>query len=198
MRLWLHKVEKLVDRIIPPLLLLLLIIIIADLFFAKQFEPYHRYVDYFDAVLIAVFVADLAFKFHRVRRIKRFVRTYWIELIATIPFFLIFRFTEFLGLNELLEQGQRFAHEAGELGKLEREGAAIAKEVGRAGQLEREAAAIVNEAGKASRTARVLRSFRIIARFPRFLKVLPFHEKPTGNHHWHEKRRSRSKKYKAA
>src|SRR3989338_7990931 len=135
MRLWLHKVEKFVDRIIPPLLVVLLLIIIADIFFAEQFEPYHLYVDYFDALLIAVFVADLAFKFHRVRKVPKFIRKYWIEIIATIPFFLIFRFTEFLGLDSLIEQGQRFAHEAGELEKLEKEGGAVVKEVGK---LERE------------------------------------------------------------
>ncbi len=171
MRLWLHKVEKFVDRAIPPMLLLLLFIIIGDLFFADAVEPYHDYVDYFDMLLIVTFAVDLSFKFHRVRKIKRFVRTYWIEIIATIPFFLIFRFVEFFGFEGLLEQGQRFAHEAGELEKLEREGGAIVK-----------------EAGKASRTARVLRSFRIIARFPRFLKALPFHEKPTGRHHWYERK----------
>ncbi len=201
MRLWLHKVEMLVDRAIPPLLLLLLAIIIGELFFSEKLERYQHYVDYFDIFLISLFAVDLAFKFHRVRKIKRFVRTYWIEIIATIPFFLIFRFTEFLGLNELLEQGQRFAHEASEVEKLEREGSAIVKE---AGKLERETTAIVKEAGKASRIARVMRSFRVFSRFPRFLKVLPFHERPTGRHHWYEKKRrrgkeisQRSKKYKA-
>lgn len=186
MRIWLHKVEKLVDRIIPPLLLVLLAIIIADIFFAEEFEPYHLYVDYFDAFLIAVFVADLAFKFHRVRKVPKFIRKYWIEILATIPFFLIFRFVEFFGIGGVLEEGQRLAHEAGEVEKLEKEGGAILKE---AGKLERETVAIVKEAGKASRTARVLRSFRIFARFPRFLKVLPFHERPTGSHHWYERRR---------
>lgn len=171
MRLWLHKVEKLVDRAIPPLLLLLLAIIIGELFFREELASYQHYIDYFDVFLISIFAVDLAFKFHRVRKIKRFVRTYWIEIIATIPFFLIFRFVEFFGFEGLLEQGQRFAHEAGELEKLEKEGGAIIK-----------------EAGKASRTARVLRSFRIIARFPRFLKALPFHEKPTGRHHWYERK----------
>ncbi len=188
MRLWLHGVEKLVDRAIPPLLLLLLVIIIGDIFFAEKFEPYHSYVDYFDAFLISVFVVDLAFKFHRVRKVPKFIRTYWIEIIATIPFFLVFRFIEFFGIEGLIEQGQRFAHEAGEVEKLEKEGGSILKE---AGKLERETSAIVKEAGKASRTARVLRSFRVIARFPRFLKALPFHEKPTGKHHWHERRAGR-------
>ncbi len=177
MHIWLHKLEKFVDRVIPPLLLLLLVVIIGELFFRERFEPYAAYVDYFDALIISVFAVDLAFKFHRVRKIRKFVRTYWIEIIATIPFFLVFRFMEFFGLDALLEQGQRFAHEASELEKLERESGAIVK-----------------EAGKASRTARVLRSFRIITRFPRFLKALPFHERPTGNHHWHERKGAKGKK----
>lgn len=170
MHIWLHKLEKLVDALIPPLLLLLLFVVGAELFFHERFAAILHYADHIDLVIIAVFAADLAFKYSRVRKIPKFVRKYWLEIIATIPFFLVFRFTEFLGLQELIERGQVAAHEAAELPKLERE-----------------AGVIVKESGKASRTLRLLRTFRAFSRLPRFLKVLPFYEKPTGRHHWHEK-----------
>ena len=55
-------------------------------------------------------------------------------------------------------------------------------------KLERETAAIVRDAGRAGRTARIIRIFRASSRLPRFLKAMPFYEKPTGGHHWHEKK----------
>jgi len=172
MHILLHKLEKLVDSMIGLLLIILLLIIAGELFFSEQFKPYHTYVDYFDMFLISVFTIDLAFKFNRVRKISKFLKSYWLQIIAIIPFFLIFRFTEFFSLRIFIERGQEVAHELPEIQKLEREGAAIVK-----------------EAGRASRTARIIRILRITSRFPRFLKVLPFFEKPTGRHHWHEKRK---------
>lgn len=169
MHILLHKVEKLVDASIGPLLAVLFIVIIGELFFSSRFEPYHKYADYFDILLISVFAVDLAFKFNRVRKIPLFLRKYWIEIIATIPFFLVFRFTEFFGLNELVERSQTIAHEVPEVEKLERE-----------------AGSIVKDAGRGSRAARAMRVFRALSRFPRFLRVLHFFEMPTGRHHWHE------------
>ena len=119
MHILLHRVEKLVDALIGPLLGVLLVVVVGELFFSSQFEPYHRYADYFDIFLISVFAVDLAFKFNRVRKIPLFLRKYWIEIIATIPFFVIFRFTEFFGLNELIERSQTIAHEVPEVKKLD-------------------------------------------------------------------------------
>ncbi len=167
MRLWLHKLEKAVDRSIAPLLVILLAIIILELT-VQSFERYHHYVDYFDLFVIVVFAVDLGFKYNRVRNIPKFMKTYWIEVIATIPFFLIFRVIEFAGLAELIERGQHAVHEAQELPKLERE-----------------ASGIVKEAGRGSRT---LRYARIGSRLPRFFKASIFHEKASGKHYRHERK----------
>ena len=169
MHLWLHRLEKLIDSMIAPLLIGLLVVIAGELFLGEHFEAYSTYADYFDILIISIFFIDLSFKFYRVRKIPKFIRKYWMEIIAVIPFFLIFRFTEFFGFQELLERGQTVAHEAPEAQKLEK------------GTVN-----IIREAGRAGRTAKLIRTFRIVSRFPRFLKVLPFFEKPTGKHHPHE------------
>lgn len=172
MHIYLHKLEKFVDIIIAPLLLALVVIIIGEIFYSEQFENYSNYVDYFDIILVLIFATDLSFKYNRIRKVPEFIKKNWIEIFATIPFFLIFRFIELFGITELLERGQTVAHEIPEVAKLEKEGVAIVK-----------------EAGRTSRTIRLIRTFRIASRFPRFLKVIPFYEKPTGNHHWYEKKR---------
>ena len=185
----LHKIEVIVDRLIPPLLAALLVVIVGELFFSHQFEWYKHYADLFDSFVILVFAADLGFKYSRIRKLPTFAKKYWLEIIATIPFFLIFRLLEFFRVSDVLEAGQAFAHEGAAAEKLVQEGAA-------AGKIEREAALIAKEAvraGEVSRTARMLNTFRAIGRFPRFINALHFWEKPTGKHHWHEKKNIRQR-----
>ncbi|MBI2550574.1 hypothetical protein HYV83_05345 [Candidatus Woesearchaeota archaeon] len=176
MHIALHKTEVIVDRLIPPLLAGLLVVIVGELFFSHQFEWYKHYADWFDGLVILVFATDLSFKYSRIRKLPTFAKKYWLEIIATIPFFLIFRLFEFFKLSDLLETSQAFAHEGVVAERIEKEAAVIVKEAARAGEV--------------SRTARMLNAFRAISRFPRFIKAMPFFEKPTGQHHWHEKIRS--------
>ena len=175
MRIVLHKIEVIVDRLIPPLLAALLVVIVGELFFSHQFEWYKHYADLFDSFVILVFAADLGFKYSRIRKLPTFAKKYWLEIIATIPFFLIFRLLEFFRVSDVLEAGQAFAHEGAAAGKIEKEAAIIVKEAARAGEV--------------SRTARMINVFRAVGRFPRFISALHFWEKPTGKHHWHEKKR---------
>ena len=190
MHIALHKIEVIVDKLIPPVLAALLIVIVGELFFSHQFEWYKHYADLFDGFIVLVFAVDLSFKYSRIRKLPTFAKKYWLEIIATIPFFLIFRLLEFFKISDVLEAGQAFAHEGAAAEKLVQEGAA-------AGKIEREAALIAKEAaraGEVSRTARMLNTFRAIGRFPRFINALHFWEKPTGKHHWHEKKNSRKLK----
>ena len=177
MHIWLHRLEKFIDIIVGPLLIGLLIVIGGEFFLGDRFEAYATYADYFDIFIIVVFAIDLSFKFYRVRKIPKFVKSYWLEILAVIPFFLIFRFSEFFGIQKLIERGQEVAHEVPEIQKLEKE-----------------AVGIVREAGRAGRTAKLIRTLKIFSRIPRFFKVMPFFEKPTGNHHWHEKIKTKPSK----
>lgn len=173
MHIWLHKIEVLVDRLIPPLLAALLIVIVGELFFSHQFEWYRHYADWFDGLVIAVFAIDLGFKYSRVRKMPTFLKKYWLEILATIPFFLAFRFMELLKATEFIEKGQSIAHEGLAAAKIEKEAVVVVREAARAGEV--------------TRTARMISMVRTL-RFSRLLKAIPFFEKPTGKHHWHEKR----------
>ena len=102
------------------------------------------------------------------------------DIIAVFPFFLVFRtfegFAALFASPETFVQGQKIFHEGIEV--------------------EREVSKVVQEAekiGKVSRSRLFIRFLRPLARLPRFLKAIPFFERPTGDHHPHdpEKRRSR-------
>ena len=172
-----HKIEVFVDGLIPPVLAALVIVIVAELFFQAQFDRYRNYADLFDGFVVLLFTADLAFKYSRVRKMPSFVRMYWLEILATIPFFLVFRLLDFFNLADFIQKGQAFAHEEGVAATtaitIEKEVGAIAKEASKAGEI--------------SRTAKLLNTFRAIGRFPRMLNAAHFFEKPTGKHYKREK-----------
>jgi hypothetical protein len=180
MHLFLHKVEVWVDRAIPPLLAALMIVIVGEIFFADQYELYHKYADWFDGVVISVFAVDLTFKYMRVRNMPTFVKKHWVEIIATIPFFLVFRLVEFFRLSSFFERGQTILHESALVSKVEKEAVVILRETSKARQV--------------SRTARMFVAFRMLSRFPRIAKIIPFYEKPTGKHHPIEKKLSKKRK----
>ncbi|MBI2144482.1 hypothetical protein HYU17_05030 [Candidatus Woesearchaeota archaeon] len=192
MHIWLHKIEVLVDRLIPPVLAAMLIVIVGEFFFSHQFEWYRHYADFFDGFVVLLFAADLGFKYSRIRKLPIFARKYWLEIIATIPFFLIFRVLEFFKVSDFFETGQVFAHEGLAAGKVEKEVAMIAKEAVRAGEASRTAKMV----GLLRAIGRFPRVLRILIRSPRLLSALHFFEKPTGQHYWHEKA-AKTKKLKA-
>lgn len=182
MKRWMHKLEKLVDHIIPYMLILLLVIIILEIFF-KEFVEHnhlHPYIVAADYVVIAVFVADLIFKWIRIRNVKLFLKKAWLDIIAVFPFFIFFRAFEAVAGVFALEFGeaattvQKVLHEGVEV---EKEGAKVLEAI------EKEGA----RAGRVTRSTRFTRFFRIFTRVPRFVKAIPFYAKPTGEHHPHEK-----------
>ncbi|MBI2145630.1 hypothetical protein HYU18_04915 [Candidatus Woesearchaeota archaeon] len=178
MHIWLHKIEVLIDKLVAPILAALLVIIIGEFFFAHQFEIYKHYADWFDGFVVLIFAIDLGFKYSRVRKLPTFVKKYWLEILATIPFFLVFRLMELFRLTSLVEQGQAIAHEAVGASRIEKEAAILLKDA---------------NAYDVSRTAKMINTFRAASRFPRFLKAVPFYEAPSGKHHWHEKKKTLNK-----
>ena len=186
MKKWMHKIEVFVDKLIPYMLVLLLGIIVIDLGFHEIAEHYHTYILLADYLVIGVFVVDLIFKYIRIRKIPLFLKTCWLDIIAVFPFFLIFRaFERIAGLfSKTISEGfstvQSILHEGVEI---EKEGAKILEGV------EKEGSKIAKEAGKfgkVSRTNKFARFLRPLFRAPRFVKALPFFERPTGEHHIHE------------
>ncbi|HLP79662.1 MAG TPA: hypothetical protein VK158_03445 [Acidobacteriota bacterium] len=160
-----EKLEKLVDKIIPYLLIILLLLILAE-FLIPSIHDYQIYITLFDSFLVLVFITDLYFKYQHCKNIPQFLRRYWIEIIATLPFFLIFRVFEEFGLlravlSETAQQGQSLAHV----------GLNAQREISLA---EREIVA----AERTLRGERLFRFLRPVLRLPRFARTLHFFSHP--------------------
>jgi len=197
MKRWLHKVEVIVDKLIVPVLLLLIVIIVLDLGFPQISQHYHIYMLIGDYFVIGIFVLDLIFKYIRVKNIHDFIKNYWIDILAVFPFFLFFRVFEGIaglvskGVGEGAQTVQSLLHTSLEV---EKEGVKVAEFVSKETPKifetsAREAARIAREAekfAKVSRSTRFARFIWPITRLSRFLKIIPFYEKPTGHHHIHE------------
>ncbi len=167
MKKWFHKIEVLVDKSIPYMLVLLLGIIVVDLGFHEFAEHYHNYILFGDGLVIFIFVLDLIFKYNRIREIKNFLRSCWLDIIAVFPFFLFFRlFEEFAGwfklsMGEGFSTAQSILHEGVEL---EKEGAKLLEGV--------------EKGAKTGRTTRFARFIRPVFRAPRFAKAISFFKAP--------------------
>jgi hypothetical protein len=175
-----HKLEHLVDKIIPYILILLLVIIIITFFFKEIAKTYHLYIEIADYIIISVFILDLVFKYIRVRKIKKFIKSYWLDILAVFPFYLFLRaFEELIYLfrfSESLQEGQSLLHaglELKEVSLVEKEGTKIIR--------------AAEKTGKLSRSRFAIRFLRPITRIPRLMKLLPYYERTTGYHHPHEK-----------
>lgn len=150
-----EKTEHFVDKIIPYLVVLLGLILVLE--FTVDLHKYEIYIKYFDYVIVAFFLADLYFKWIKTKKIKTFVRLYWLDILAVFPFYLIFRtYLLFAELATSTEQAQKFMHEA----VLLREAKVIEPFL-----KETEIAA-----KEASRLSRFERFIKTVQRFVRFLK----------------------------
>jgi len=162
MKVWLHKIERIVDKAIPYLLILLLFVIIGEIFFASEIEPYSNYVSIIDGFIISVFILDLTFKYIRIRNFPKFFKSYWLEIIAVFPAFLVLRIMEEFAIIVNLEEFIGISQDVIEVGD--------------------------RTAPRVSRMRYFSRFIRPLARFPRFLKAFSFYERPTGRHHSYEKK----------
>lgn len=111
---FLLKLEKLTHKIIPYLIILLLFIIIIENPFwsIMDLEPYSLEISIMDSVIVFFFVADLIFKWMKTRKIRKFLKLYWIDILAVFPFYLIFRtYSLFLRGAEITETAQEIVHE---------------------------------------------------------------------------------------
>lgn len=110
----LEAIEHFVDKAIPYLVVILGVMLVLNFTTdVHKFDPWFTYLDW---SIIAFFVADLIFKWRHVRKVKKFVRLYWLEIIAVFPFYLIIRayatIAELLVVGERVQEFQQFTHEA--------------------------------------------------------------------------------------
>ena len=162
MKVWLHKIERIVDKSIPYLLILLLFVIIGEIFFASEIEPYRMFVSFVDGFIIFVFVVDLTFKYIRTRNFPKFFKKFWLEIIAIFPAFLILRVMEEFVIIVRLEESIGISQDVIEFGD--------------------------RTIPRVNRIRYFSRFIRPLARFPRFLKAFSFYERPTGRHHSFEEK----------
>ncbi|MBS3146621.1 ion transporter [Candidatus Woesearchaeota archaeon] len=171
MKHWLFKIEVFVDRIIPYLVLILLALIIGEFTHYNLVEEHEDIVLIIDYTIVIFFLIDLAFKYHRVRNAKTFVKKYWLDILAVFPFFLIFRLIEeisiFLRLGSQLGDYQKALHTSLEVGR-------ISEELVEEQKILRE----IEEATKLERTSRFGRLLRPLERIPRIFESFRFYEKP--------------------
>ena len=163
MKEWIHRIEIIVDKIIPFLLIILLIIIIMEFAYPEEkIKPYRITIEIIDIFIIAVFATDLVFKYIKIRKIPEFLKECWLDIISVFPFFLLFRaFEAALGLFELSEataQTQKVIHI----------GAGVERELG---GIVKEGSKITEEATKISRAEKFSRFLRPLTRSLRFLKL---------------------------
>lgn len=77
------------------------IIVLLDLFFVMQ--EFDSYIFFFDIMITGIFFIDLIVLYRRAGSFLRFVRTSWLDIIATIPFYQILRVAKLVRLIRLVE-----------------------------------------------------------------------------------------------
>jgi hypothetical protein len=199
MNKFLERVEHVVDKAVPYSLIVLIAVVVIDLFYKEIAEHYHQELVLIDAAIVTLFVVDLVFKYNRVRNIPKFLKMYWLDVLAVLPVVLIFRFVEEAVLVSeqavnaiknlfhigvvVEEEAPKIARTAEELIKaaeIERaakisETERVVTTISREERLVREAEFVAKE----SRLARFERFIRPIRRLPRLFKAVSFYEHPS-------------------
>ena len=86
------QIEKLVHYSVPLFLVILFVSITIEFLYPEVVQPYTVYLRIFDGFIVALFAADLTFIYRRSQSFRQFVTKNWIDILATIPFFIVFRF----------------------------------------------------------------------------------------------------------
>lgn len=109
----LSVIEHFVDTAIPYLVIVLALLIVINLTgYAHFFEPWISYADW---LIIGFFVIDLVFKWRHVRKFTKFIKLYWLDILAVFPFYLLIRayatIAEIIALGERVSEAQQLTHE---------------------------------------------------------------------------------------
>ena len=147
------SIRKWADRLVGPALVIILVVILLEIFLPDLAHKYHTAILVADYSAIGVFVVDLGFKFQRASKWENFLREYWLEIIAIMPGFILFRVLDtFFVITRSAELGQDAIHLATRSERL----AAIAG------------------SGELSRAARFERVTLGFARTPRLARAVDF------------------------
>jgi len=86
-----ERVRDVTDMLVGPALVIILAVILLEIFLPDLAHNYHTEILVADYAAILVFVVDLGFKFQRATEWESFLRKYWLEIIAIMPGFIVFR-----------------------------------------------------------------------------------------------------------
>ena len=153
-----EKIHDWTDRLVGPALLVILIVVLLEVFMPDLAHKYHTAILIADYSAISVFIVDLSFKFNRASTWEGFLKHYWLEIIAIMPGFIVFRILEtFFVITRSAELSQDAIHLATRSERL----------------------AAVFSSGELSRVARIERLTRGLTRTPRVGKAAKFYDEPS-------------------
>jgi basic amino acid/polyamine antiporter, APA family len=95
------RLDKFVQFLIPPSLVLLLVLTLIELFYQVSFGM-GIFIDIFDVYVIIVFAIDLYYRWQDLPHLGPYLKKHWLDVIATIPFTLIFYGIQGLALIKAL------------------------------------------------------------------------------------------------
>jgi basic amino acid/polyamine antiporter, APA family len=84
-----HKLDTFIQDLIPPSLVLLLIVTIIELFYGVG-KGMALFIDIFDVYVVIIFAIDLYYRWFETPHFGPYVKKHFLDIIATIPFNLIF------------------------------------------------------------------------------------------------------------
>ena len=152
------RIEALVERAVPYAILLLIPLILIELVFGDRIGGWLLAIHIADGIIIGILAVDLGFRFQRAASIRGFVRTYWLDILALLPVFVVLRVVEEVAL--LAQAGEMVQGAAGEAAAVQRE----------------------------TRLERFRQYFRPLARSPRLLRAFTFYARDSRVHTRHSLR----------
>lgn len=100
-----HFINHPLTDLVVTLLILLSVALLVWEASEKQGTPLHRDLVYANYWITLVFIVELAIRFYAERRKSRFLRRYWLDILAVLPVFRPFRFLRFLRLLRVFRVG---------------------------------------------------------------------------------------------
>ena len=84
-----NKLDNVIQLLIPPSLVLLLVVTIIELFYGVG-KGMSLFIDIFDVYVIIIFAIDLYYRWFETPHLIPYVKKHFLDILATIPFNLIF------------------------------------------------------------------------------------------------------------
>ncbi len=115
-----NKIDEVIQLLIPPSLVILLLVTIIELFFGVS-KGVSSFIYMFDIYVIIIFAIDLYYRWFETPQFIPYVKKHYLDIIATIPFNLIFLGIEGLVLIRAL-RGVKIISRVARLAKFARYG----------------------------------------------------------------------------